>query len=255
MDDAEARDVLRAHGEDVTPRGKLSEASRQRAQFLADQDSGDYTEGTSPEDFGPEPSETVAAEPPAVVAERKPRRVKATRTRTGLGARLRAQGKPKKRHPRVSVDQLISSAWAALGGLAAQVDPPVGRCLVMQAPVAGLILEDVVKGTAVDKVLQPIARAEERAEKVLALAAPPAIVAALEAAQQLPAEQRARREAILLPLLHRSLVLWVRIAGDQAERMMERQAEEGPAAEKAAELMRMILGTPVPAPEPDTVDV
>jgi|SRR5215472_725481 len=269
MDDAEARRILTEHGEQVTRRGKLSDEARLRAQHLADQDAGgdEYADGTSPGDFGDDPapltSPELKPEPeperPANLEERRPQPVKRTRRqRKPLRERLAGDGKrPKRKHPRMPVDQLISSAWAALGGLAGQVDPPVGRCLVLQAPVAGLILEDVVRGTAADRILQPIARAEERAEKVLALVGPPAIVAALEASQALPERQRAAREAVLLPLLHRSLVLWVRIAGDQADKMVERQQEEGPAAEAAAKLMAAILGTPAaqPEPEPETVRV
>jgi len=250
MDDSEARDILREHGETVSTRGKLATAAKGRAtEYPAAGDT--YTDGTAPDDFT-SPGETVAGDPPdttpALPPERPPRRVRAPRRGPTLKERLSGTGKDKgkKRHPRVRVDGLISSAWAAMGGLAGQIDPPLGRTLVMQAPVAGLILEDVVKGTAADRVLQPIARAEEKAEKVLALLAPPAIIVALEASQTLPPEQRQVREAILIPLLRRSLVLWVKIAGDKADEMITRAAEEGPAQEQADKLLAMILAPAVP---------
>lgn len=273
MDDAAARAVLRAHDEQPPTRGRLAPEWHAKATHYADQDAGagDYAEGTSPGDFGPDPVDDPepggaagespldleAAEPPAPVAERRPERPRAGSGRSAVArkwaAKFRADadraarhggGRP---HKRISLEPLISSMWAGMGGLAGQVDPPLGRVLVMQAPVSGLILEDVVKGTAADRVLQPIARAGAKGEKVLALVAPPMIVAALEASAALPERQQAARQAILLPLLERSLVLWSRIAGDNVEKMAQRLAEEGPAREQARELIGMIWPQ-VPAP-------
>lgn len=247
MDDDEARAILREHGEEPPARGKLGSQWRLRAEELRQgppPGEDTYDGGVTADDFA---GVTVAADPP-LPAEARPRKTR--RPGPSLTARLRkaGQGKAKgKRHPRVPVDSLISSAWAAMGGLAMNVDPPLGRCLVMQAPVSGLILEDLVRGTAVDRVLQPVARAEEKAQKALALFAPPALVAALEAAQALPEPQRRAREAILLPLLERSMVLWVRIAGDKIDQQIARAAEEEPAREKARELMAMIWAQPAPA--------
>lgn len=257
MDDSEARAILREHGEEPPAKGKLGPQWRVRAEELRQ----------GPDPFGPVPADTydggvtaddftdvTEASAPPLPAERKPRKVRRAGPSTAGWFRKAGQGKAKKRHPRVPVDSLISSAWAAMGGLAMNVDPPLGRCLVMQARVAGLILEDLVRGTAVDRALQPVARAEEKAEKALALFAPPAIVAALEAAQNLPEPQRRAREAILIPLLRRSMVLWVKIAGDKIDQQLQRAAEEGPAQAKADELLAMIWAqpeAPPPAPEAD----
>lgn len=251
MDDAEARAILREHGEEPPAKGKLGPQWTARAEELRQgpppgEDS--YDGGVSAADF-----DVTEAAPPPLPAEAKPRRPR-SKARPSIAARIKEQasgkGKARKRHPRVPVDGLISSAWAAMGGLAGQIDPPLGRCLVMQAPVSGLILEDIVKGTAADRVLQPIARAEEKAEKVLALLAPPAIVAALEASQALPEAQRKAREAILVPLLERSMILWVRIAGDKVEAKAQQVAEEGPIREQVAALMAMIWAPPTDGPTP-----
>jgi len=269
MDDAEARAILREHGEDPPKKGRLSPDWRAMADgYRQDTPGPDYDPGITDADFtdvieaGDPPEivdgeivdgEITAAAP--VTAERRPRRPRASRPplrerlRGKPAAKGKAKGKP--RHPRVPVDRLIGRAWEIMGGLAARVDPPMGAVLTMQSPVAGLILEDVVKGTAADRVLQPLARAEERAEKVLALAAPPMIVAALEHAATLPEDQARLRQAILLPMLEESLVLWVRIAGDKVEEMARREVETGPAREKARELIAMIF--PQPAPQPETV--
>jgi hypothetical protein len=273
VDDSEARQILRAHGEDPPKRGKLTANWHSIADHYADADADpgadpggpvadDYAEGTSPEDFGePDELEELEAAPPPVrapvvtavpslPAERRPTRPRRPGPAERFAARAKARERKKPRpHKRVPVDGLISSAWAAMGGLAGQMDPPLGRVLVMQAPVSGLILEDIVRGTAVDRVLQPIARAGEKAEMVLALAGPPVIVAALEASATLPEQQMATRQAILLPLLERSLMLWARIAGDKIDTQIKRAAEEGPARERARELMAMIW--PDQTPEQD----
>jgi hypothetical protein len=114
----------------------------------------------------------------------------------------------------------------------------------MQSPVAGLVLEDVVAGTMVDRMLQPVARAEQRGEKVLALVGPPVIVAALEASQGLPEQQRAMRQAFLIPLLRESMALWVDVAGDKIKVKAERDAERGPVMAQVDELIGMIFAPP-----------
>jgi len=259
MDDAEARAILREHGEEPPVSGKLNEDWRTRAEgYRADAPAADYDPGMSDADFPP----TEAAEPPtAIPAERKPRKVKTGTPRPTLRDRFTkartTAGKPKKKHPRLSVAPLIGEFWAVLGGIAGRVDVPLGRCLQMQAPVAGEILEDVVKGTVVDGVLQPIARAEDKAKAVAALALPPALVVALEHASTLPDEQRKLREALLWPMLVQSMMLWERVAGDKAEAMMNRAEAEAPSRERAEQMARLIFGQPAPEPvrEPETVGV
>lgn len=269
MNDSEARKILREHGEEPPKRGQLGPEWKAKATHYADQEAAEingradtgasYDGSVTEADFPP----GDLPDPPAELAgpgegEQKPRRVKTKAKARGgsLSGLLRGRqsdggSSTGPRAPRVPVDRLVSRGWEMLAGLAARVDPPLGRCLDMQAPVAGLILEDVVRGTAVDRVLQPVARAEEKAEKVLALAAPPMIVLGLEAAQALPEDQRRMREAILLPLLQESLVLWVKIAGDKVDERMAREEEEAPAREKAAQLIQMMFAPPAGAAMPD----
>lgn len=267
MDDDEARAILREHGEEPPKRGQLGKQWRLRAEELrpggpaaeAETEGQDtYDSGVSDADFGV----TEAAEPPPLPAERKPRRVRAPRK--SLSDRLKSGGKTgsgaRKRQPRVPVDRLISRAWEMMGGLAGRVDVPLGRCLAMQAPVAGLIMEDLVKGTFADKALQPIARAEGKAEMGLALLGAPLCVVGLEVAQQLPEEQRKLREAILWPLLIESMVLWDQVAGDKAEEIIERANREAPSRQRAEQLASLIFaGPPAPSataePERETAGV
>lgn len=244
MDDDEARAILREHGEEPPARGRLAPQWKTRAEALrADAPAEPYDGGVSDADFAPE-DVSVAEPPPELPAERKPRRP--ARQRKSLRERIdSAKAKPgakKKARPRVPVDRLISRAWDMMGGLASRVDVPLGRCLQMQAPVAGLIMEDIVKGTFADRALQPVARAEEKAEKGLALIGPPLCVVGLEMAQQLPDDQRKMREAILFPLLIESMVLWDRIAGDKIDELAVRIKADEPARQRAAELAAVIFG-------------
>jgi len=269
MDDAEARAILRQGGEQPPARGKLGADWMERAAELAASATGqngaepgepgdDYDQGVSAADFD---GVSVADEPPSGPAagqvEQPPRRPSRGRGRgrRSLADRIRqsssgtGKGKAKpKHHPRVRVDGLISRGWEFLGSAAMRVDPPLGRCLAMQAPVAGLVLEDVVKGTFVDRGLQPIARAEDKAEKVASIVLPPLIVAGLEMAQRLPEPQRKAREAILWPLLVESLVLGERVAGSYADEVIARAERDGPARERATRVASAIFAVPTEQP-------
>lgn len=251
MDDDEARAILREHGQEPPARGKLAQHWREAAESLRQDGPApgpDYDGGVTDADFVT--TADLPPEPP-VIPERKPRR--RTRVSTpSIRDRLKGKPKPKGRpkHPRVPVDRVVGMVWEAFGRMFTPVSPPTGRCLRLQAPVAGLILEDVVKGTMVDRALQPIARAEEKGKKVLALAGPPACVLALEMAANLPEEQRQLRAAFLMPMLIESLMLWDDVAGDKLEAQMERERRDGPRRERAEQLAAMIFGAVPGTAEP-----
>jgi hypothetical protein len=262
-DAAQVRAVLREHGHEVPSRGRISSEDLARYAELAnggqapappEDEPGEYDAGVSAADFPGDDSPAVDEAPP--MAETRPRRP--GRSRGTLGQRIRqASGKAKtkssssssrkpKRHPRVPVDRLIERSWEVLARISAPVSPPVSRCLQIQSPVAGLILEDVIRDTAVDRALQPIARAEEKAERVIALVAPPVLVGALQAAQGLPEDQRMMRQAILVPMLRESMVLWVKIAGDKVQEKATRDAELAPIYAQVDQLMAFIAGEAEP---------
>jgi len=253
VDDAEARAILREHGEEPPIRGRLNPDWLARAESLrADAPPADYDGGVTDADFV-----TEAAEPPAIVSERKPRRVKPS-ARPPLWDRLKGtkSGRPKRKQPRVSLAPLIGNFWALMGSVAGRADVPLGRCLTMQSPVAGEILEDVVKGTVVDTALQPIARARDKGKAVAALMLPPAVVVAIERAQLLPEEQRKAREALLWPILVQSMMMWEEVAGDKVAAMADRAEAEAPSRERAEVNARLIFGlSDVPVPEPEMAGV
>lgn len=119
------------------------------------------------------------------------------------------------RHVRVSVDRIIGRAWGFLAKAAQPINLPVARVLTMQSPVAGAILEDVIAGTPVDKILQPIARFEEKGELAFALVGPPVLVAAITA--------RPGLAPVLIPMLRDALRTWIVIAGPKLKKIQEQE--------------------------------
>lgn len=119
--------------------------------------------------------------------------------------------------PRTALDKFLGRGWQFLAQVVNPINPCVGRVLDAQAPVAGMILEDVVKGTIVDTVLQPIARWEDKGEQVFALVGAPMLVAALTS--------KPHMAPVLIPMLKESLRLWIDIAGPKLE-LREKQESD-----------------------------
>jgi len=258
--------VLREHGIAVTARGKLGahhHEAYEKIQRGETPGAGDDT-WNGPDDGddvitghvpGPaagsledraradEDGDTVRHDTPQ---EARPR-VRVKQSRQSWSDRVRkatssSKGRSKaKARPRVPVDRLITRGWSTAARFAALVSAPTARTLQLQAPVAGLILEDKARGTAADKVLQIGARAQDAGETVFALAGPPVIVLAIERAQGLPEPQRQIRLALLLPMLEEALTMWVKIGGDKVAEAAERiEADEATRAE-VARLIGMIF--------------
>jgi hypothetical protein len=265
MSDADLRDFLKTHGEDPPGRGKLGAHWRERAEELTGEPAGDYQDGTSPADFEDtaEPEPEIVPEPTTgtVVTERRPRRPararKPLRERlAGRQAKTAAKAKTRKKYPRISLVTLISDFWAGMGGAVARLNPPVGLALQIEAPVAGIVLDNAVKGRMLDPALQRVARLEEEVKTVATVVGLPALVAAAEYAETLPEPQRSMRLALIEPMLDRVLVALVRIQGEHADEIVKRLELEGPALEEAAKLKALIwqhAHPSAPAPEPETV--
>lgn len=234
----EMRTWLRDQGHEVPERGRLTADWKQLYDTAhpagpsgTDDPDWDLQE-TEDETLGGETEPDVPMQP-----ERPPRTARSGRRERRarpIGERLRgkrdakdarARAKPKTRHRRVSVDHLVGRAWEGLARFTAPVSLPVSRCLQVQSPVAGMILEEIIAGTMADRILQPVARAEEKAEKVLALVGPPVLVLALEQTALLPPEQAAMRQAIIVPMLKESLRIWLQVAGPKVEEAARREAK------------------------------
>jgi hypothetical protein len=261
--DADIRAVLREHGIPVTDRGKLGpkyHAEYERIQagqvppngdesWAGPDDDGDVITATIPGPAGGadglagQAGDDTHGEP---VAEARPR-VRTKRPGSSWQERIRkatSKDKPKgraKARPRLPVDRLISRGWGAAARIVAPVSGATSRTLQLQAPVAGMVLEDRVRGTAADTVLQYAARGQEAGETVFALAGPPLIVAAIERAQGMDEPARTLRLAILIPMLEEALGLWCKIAGDKMQEAAVRMAENQAVNEEVQRLIGLIF--------------
>jgi hypothetical protein len=133
----------------------------------------------------------------------------------------------------VPVDDLIAGLWRGLAGFARPL-PATSRLLKLQAPVAGVILEDTVKGSVVDRWLQPLARTSKAGEAMFVLAAPPLMVAAIELDPS--------KAPFIMPVLRESMLRWCKIAGPKMADALKREREfEEQFGEDVDELLAMLF--------------
>lgn len=212
--DADVRAWGRDQGIEMPARGKLAptwhEQFREAHPELADADETDDVAG----------EQLPAVPPPADDDDTGEMRPRDPRGAPRFGRRTRAP-KAKATRRRVSLESLASTGWAGLAGIAMQSGlGPTGRVLAMQAPVAGVIVEDSIRGSLVDKVLQPIARAADSGGSVAALLGPPVLVTVMSVQPDLTPR--------LLPVLRMCLKQWLLTAGPA---MKKQAAKEAKAAE------------------------
>jgi hypothetical protein len=86
----------------------------------------------------------------------------------------------------VPTEKLIQRGWEFAARVLQPVNLPVARCLDWQAPTAGALLEEAVRDTVVDRLLQPVARIEDKLEIAGALIGPPVLIFALQLPQNQP---------------------------------------------------------------------
>ena len=210
--DDEIREWAKATGRKVADRGRVGAGLR--AEYTAkvgqlgagELDAGDPgpfhspggTPGAPAADGSTSPgsgrgSEGVsAARPRAARAEQRPRPVKPQAsglgrvkawfngaTTTGAGAAKKTTPKAKPDRPRTPVTRLVERAWGRAARMAEFVNVPVARTMQWQAPYVGIVVEDVIAATPLDKVLQPFAKAETALSGVGAMVAMPLLVGAI----------------------------------------------------------------------------
>jgi hypothetical protein len=236
---SEMRQWLHDNGRPQSVKGRISDGDRAFYDAAhgeapaADEAEFDEAMGVSAADF-PEEDEAEEDPGPGVTEERTPRS-RASRTRKPsaaragglvrglIGGQSKSKRKPSaKKQPRVSLEKFVSRGWTMLGRMAISVSPPMGRCLQAQAPMAGIILEDIARGTVTDRLLQPLARAEDKLDKGFALAAPPLLVGLIDMANGLPPKEAAARQAVLVPMLRESLRVMMEVSESYAEAITER---------------------------------
>lgn len=88
--------------------------------------------------------------------------------------------KPRKR--RTPTDGVWTTLWTVVGaGLTRTgADVPVGNAMQFQAPVVGGVLDEAIKGTFIDTLVQPIAGSGDRLKKVSAVVSMPVLVGVME---------------------------------------------------------------------------
>jgi hypothetical protein len=159
---------------------------------------------------------------------------------------------PRKSGKRAPVDGLISIGYSGLswlmenlGGTEDNPKPmlPVARMMKMQAPAVGLIVEDSIKGTIADKVLQPFAKTGQAGETVFAIIGPPMLVAAITV--------NPGCQTVAVPMLREAMKSYVLLAGPAMKKAREREekltAELGEEFEADIDTMIQSLFIPEPA--------
>jgi hypothetical protein len=157
----------------------------------------------------------------------------------------------KKRPPRVSTEDVWGAVWRGGARLLTSL-PPLQRTLRMQAPVAGMLMDDVTKATVIDPLLQPIARLVDQGKTVQALAGPPVFVTAIMLHQQQRASMDPPQEpnplfmSIAVEGLRSSLMAWMDVAGPKFEQALTREKEfEEKYGQTVDDTMAFIFAAPV----------
>lgn len=243
---AEIRDWAQEHSYDLGSKGRIPAGVRTAYEAAhpgqPPDPAPDYPPGMGDDDF------SDPAEPPSVpepdTGETKPKSGTA-RARRGFPKLGSHKGKrAKAKAPRVPVDDAICTVWRGLARIARPL-PPLERTLRIQAPVAGLLLEDTVKGTIVDTALQPLARMQTQSRTVIALAGPPVLVTAITLHCQRAAVAGQQPNPVFMSMatemLRESLMVWQQVAGPKFADAMEREkrfeAEFGQSIDAMLELI------------------
>jgi hypothetical protein len=118
---------------------------------------------------------------------------------------------------RTSIEGIVSAGWGFGAMLVASKQNllPVARVLEMQSPVAGVIVNDLAKGTIVDKILQPFARAGDKGEQMMGLIGPPLITTAILTKPEL--------YPVLRPVLKMSMMSWLELAEPAMKKVQAKQ--------------------------------
>lgn len=211
-------------GRPVSVKGAVGQAARD-AYSAAHNGGGsgpDYPDGMTGDDFDlaqadePDDDGYLAETPPARV---RPKASSRTTPQT-LSSRFRrgkGSGARKAKQPRVSTADLIGSAWR-IGAKLAQPLPPLYRVVRLQSVIAGPLLDDAVKGTAADTVLQPLARLSRVSETASALLLPDLAIGAATYHQMQAAKAGQDPSPVVMQaceeMLRHGLIAMMRVGGD-----------------------------------------
>jgi len=145
---------------------------------------------------------------------------------------------------RESLETVGMFVWGGLSQAAGRSGrQPTSLVLALQAPVAGVILDDVLKGTILDRMLQPFARGGKRSEALLALVGPPLLVELMV--------RHPEWQPQILPMLAAALESYADIAGPKvaaAKKRAEKRAADIGADGGIQGLLEWIFAPPDQAP-------
>ena len=166
----------------------------------------------------------------------------------GGGGKKKPAGK---KQPRVSTEDLLGAVWRGGAKLLTPL-PPLQRTLRMQAPVAGMLMDDVVRDSIIDPMLQPLARLAAQGKTVQALIGPPAFVSAIMAHQiqrasmDPPQDPHPLFMAVATEGLRSSLMAWMDVAGPKFEVALAREQQfEEQYGTKVDDMIAFIFSMPV----------
>lgn len=230
MSNTDIRAWAREKGLDVNARGPVNKA------VVELYEAENVAEGMV---FDPESPSAELPPQPATKGEQTPE-VAGAGWRGKLRRDKSTAVKPARGKRRVSLETLGGAGWQVLANVMGGTGfVPAARVMAMQSPVAGLVLEDALKGTMADRLLQPLARAGDKAGDLGALFGPIALVTVI---QKNPALY-----PTLKPVLTEMLWRWVDIAGPKmAELEKRREKRAAMAGDLDVEGMLAMIFAPTP---------
>jgi len=248
--DTEIRDWARATGRAVGEKGRIGAPLRaEYEQMIAGM--ADALPQPPP---GAPPVSDVPDVPPPARPETRPRKVGGKPKRRTMAGRFKAWlagdspgGKARPQKPRLPVGKLAERGWSRMARAAEMVNVPVGRCMQWETALVGIEFEAAVKGTVVDRVLQPLARAEEKITGVGSLVAMPLIVGALQSPGNQPdTPVGAMRHHTLMTMLEECVEAQLELLGDPgvAEKVAAAQAERASRRAEVEKIISMIFAPP-----------
>lgn len=227
MANTDIRQWAAENGVEVNAKGPVNRAAREA-----------YQEAHGIEPDSADSGTVVPAEPEYTAGEQTPD-VKVT-FKDKLAKRT-ANRKPGRTRRRKSLEDAGTLAWIGLAGLADHLGGgPVARCLAFQAPVAGAILEDSLKGSTADRMLQPVARLATGGGDLGALLAPPLLIAMIQ--------QKPEMYPKLAPVLEGCLKRYFKIAGPKLKKLAKEEeelAQELGGVDVAAIMEAIFTGKPI----------
>lgn len=153
----------------------------------------------------------------------------------GLKSKLNL-GKPRvpaTRGRRQSLERVGGLAWTVLSNVMGGVGMvPAARVVAMQAPIAGMVIEDSLKGTVADKVAQPLARLVGKGGDLGALLGPVVMVTAIQKKPEMYPQLR--------PYLEDALWSYVEVAGPHFKKLEERRQKRAAMVEEGFDMEALI---------------